>query len=66
MLRRLKNLWAWSNISPHEAGQQAGQTFVEAVKELISPAKAEIVYIDKVRDVLAHNPDATLDDLVSR
>lgn len=66
MLRRLKNLWAWSAVSPYQAGQDTGQTIVEALQELISPVKSEIVYPDKVKEVLAENPEASLDDLITR
>jgi hypothetical protein len=66
MIKRLRNLWAWSKISPYEAGAQTGQSIVEAIKEYIAPQKAEIVYPNKVVEVLKENPNAELDELITR
>lgn len=65
-MRRLRNLWAWSAISPYDAGQDVGKTMVEAIKELVSPQKSEIVFPNKVTEVLNENPEASLDDLITR
>lgn len=66
MLKRLKNLWAWSEISPYEAGQDAAKGVAEVIQEYFSPHKGEIVYPDKVKEVLAANPEASLDELITR
>jgi hypothetical protein len=42
MLRRLKNLWDWSAISPYEAGQSVGQSVADTIRDLAQ--KSEIVF----------------------
>lgn len=66
MLQRLKNLWGWSSLSPYEEGKRTGQTVAEAIKEAFSYPKSEIVYPNRVKEVLDANPEASLDDLITR
>lgn len=71
MWTRLKNLWAWSAISPYEQGQHTGQTMVEVVRDMLDGIvplnePAQIVWPDKVKEVLRDNPEASLDDLITR
>ena len=63
MLRRLKNLWSWSNISPYEAGQETGNTIVDAIKHYALQPRAEIVY--PVEDApKVDNPEQALQELI--
>lgn len=66
MLRRLKNLWSWSNISPYDQGKEVGQSMVDTLKEIFVPPQGEIVYPNKVTEVLQAKPDATLDEIITR
>jgi hypothetical protein len=60
MLQKLKNLWAWSNIDPYELGKETGRALVEATRH----EPAEIIYPNRVTEVLKDNPEASLDQLL--
>lgn len=72
MLQQLRNLWAWSKISPYEAGKDAGKATMDVFKEKgyffwePESQKSEIVYPNRVVEVLRDNPNADLDDLITR
>lgn len=61
MLRRIKNLWAWSQIDPYQLQAETGKALIAAAPK----EPAEIVYINKIQDRLEHHPDISLDDLIS-
>ena len=62
MLQRIKNLWAWSKLDPYELGKETGKALLEAIPN----ERAEIIYPNRVEEVLRENPEAELDDLISR
>lgn len=62
MIKRLRNLWAWSLIDPHEVGGVLDKMLeVKPKFELTS----EIVYPSRIAEILKAKPNAGIDEIIS-
>ena len=59
MIRRIKNLWAWSALDPYELGKETGRALAQAINE-----PADIVFPNRTQEIFNNKEDATIDDLI--